>query len=214
MIRAIVGFHHGARSLGVHRAQDARPYANRENWDLTADEQAAIDYLSTNFPPTRRDSRSSATTLLEGKPCATGRAIYISTPVSAGRMMSPWIPWERRVSQRTGKLAAGSKTARIHEFSIPPASQPRRQVLGNLQIDAKGQLWVPDGTNYRWLQYDINTGKFTAYDGPRISRRCVGIRCSFTRMAPSGDGRKSGAHVNTATKEFKFFDTPSYLSNA
>src|SRR6202035_2727753 len=88
------------------------------------------------------------------------------------------------------------------------------QVLGNLQIYAKGQLWVADGPNYRWLGYDVNTGQFTSYDLPKDIRSDAGGNSML--IHPNGTiWETAGNQVRmliTATKEFKFFDTPSYLA--
>ena len=103
------------------------------------------------------------------------------------------------VSQRAGKLGKlDPKTLEYTEVSIPAGvAAPDGQLLGNLQIDAKGQLWVPDGSNYRWLNYDINTGKFTSYDWPKDNRADAGGNSML--IHPNGTiwetSRKPGAHA-------------------
>ena len=73
---------------------------------------------------------------------------------------------------------------------------------------------MPDGPNGRWLNYDIKAGKFTAYDFPKSGHGAAGGNSMLVH--PDGSiWETSGNQVrmlNTATKEFKFYDTPSYLA--
>jgi virginiamycin B lyase len=190
--------------------------------DLTEDEaKLAIDYLSSNFPPQGSQDLNDRLprSLLEGKALHYRAVQYDISDTDVGSephdvAVDPhgngW------VSERTGKLGRlDSKTLEFTEVPIPPGPAPANgQVLGNLQIDAKGHLWVPDGPNYRWLDYDINAGKFTSYDWPKDVRADAGGNSML--IHPNGSIWETGSNqvrmLNTATKEFKFFDTPSYLA--
>ncbi|MBZ5661130.1 MAG: carboxypeptidase regulatory-like domain-containing protein [Acidobacteriia bacterium] len=190
--------------------------------DLSEDEtKLAIDYLSSNFGPVRQADLNSRLprTLLEGKSLHYRVVQYDISDSDVGAephdvAVDPhgngW------VSERTGKLGRlDSKTLEFTEVPIPAGPAPTNgQVLGNLQIDAKGQLWVPDGPNYRWLNYDINTGKFTVYDWPKDVRADAGGNSMV--IHPNGQIWETGGNqvrmLITSTKEFKFYDTPSYLA--
>lgn len=190
--------------------------------DLTPEEaKLAIDYLSTNFPPVRQVDLNDRLprTLLEGKALRYRAVQYdiVDTMIGSEPHDIAVDPhgngW---VSQRAGKLGKlDPKTLEYSEVSLPagPALEDG-QLLGNLQIDAKGQLWVPDGSNYRWLNYDTNTGKFTPYDWPKDNRADAGGNSML--IHPNGSiWETSGNQVrmlNTTTKEFKYFDPPSYVA--
>jgi len=190
--------------------------------DLTPEEaQLAIDYLSTNFPPIRQVDLNDRLprTLLDGKALRYRAVQYdiVDTVVGSEPHDIAVDPrgngW---VSQRAGKLGKlDPKTLEYAEVSLPPGpALADGQLLGNLQIDAKGQLWVPDGSNYRWLNYDVNTGKFTSYDWPKDNRADAGGNSML--IHPNGSiWETSGNQVrmlNTSTKEFKYFDPPSYVA--
>src|SRR5450759_3047806 len=173
--------HDTERFIGFHMPRDHWAFTVRRMRgrmrtakirDLTADEaKLAIDYLSTNFAPTRPVDLNDRLprTLLEGKALHYRVIQYDISDTSLGAephdvAVDPhgngW------VSQRIGKLGRlDPKTLEYTEDSIPsvPATV-YGLVLGNLHIDAKCQLWVPDGPNYRCLDYYTNTGKFTTYD--------------------------------------------------
>jgi virginiamycin B lyase len=190
--------------------------------DLTPEEaQLAIDYLSTNFPPVRQVDLNDRLprTLLDGKALHYRAVQYdiVDTMVGSEPHDIAVDPhgngW---VSQRAGKLGKlDAKTLEYTEVSLPPGpALPDGQLLGNLQIDSKGQLWVPDGSNYRWLNYDVNTAQFTAYDWPKDNRADAGGNSML--IHPNGSiWETSGNQVrmlNTSTKEFKYFDPPSYAA--
>jgi virginiamycin B lyase len=190
--------------------------------DLTEDEaKLAIDYLSTNFAPIRQVDLNDRLprTLLEGKALRYRAVQYdiVDTMVGSEPHDIAVDPhgngW---VSQRAGKLGKlDPNTLAYTEVSLPPGpALPDGQLLGNLQIDAKGQLWVPDGSNYRWLNYDVNAGKFTSYDWPKDNRADAGGNSML--IHPNGSiWETSGNQVrmlNTSTKEFKYFDPPSYVA--
>src|ERR1700730_16561932 len=150
--------------------------------DLTPDEaKLAIDYLSSNFAQVRQVDLNDRLprTLLEGKSLHYPAVQYdiVDTMVGSEPHDIAVDPhgngW---VSQRSGKLGKlDPKTLEYTEVSLPAGpALPDGQLLGNLQIDAKGQLWVPDGSNYRWLDYDTSTGKFTSYDWPKDNRADAG----------------------------------------
>jgi streptogramin lyase/cytochrome c5 len=230
----------GARCTACHDAQRFMAFGMpRDRWeftvrrmrgrmrtqklrDLTEDEaKLAVDYLSASFPPKHAVDLNDRLphSLMEGKALRYRVVQYDITDTNVGAephdvAVDPhgngW------VSQRIGKLGRlDAKTLEYTEVSIPdgPASS-NGQVLGNLQIDAKGQLWVPDGPNYRWLAYDTNAGKFTAFDWPKDNRADAGGNSML--IHPNGSIWETGGNqvrmLNTATKEFKFFDTPSYLA--
>ena len=223
--------HDTERFIGFHMPRDRWEFTVRRMRgrmqtaklrDLTDDEaKLAVDYLSASFPPTRPVDLNSRLprTLLDGKALRYRVVQYDISDTNVGAephdvAVDPhgngW------VSQRVGKLGRlDGKTLEYTEVSIPagPAS-PNGQVLGNLQIDSKGELWVPDGPNYRWLNYDTNTGKFIAYDWPKDNRADAGGNSMLVH--PNGSIWETGGNqvrmLNTATREFKFFDTPSYLA--
>jgi virginiamycin B lyase len=223
--------HDTERFVGFHMPRDRWAFTVRRMRgrmrtakikDLTADEaKLAIDYLSAHFPPTRPVDLNDRLprTLLGGKALHYRAVQYDISDTNVGAephdaAVDPhgngW------VSQRTGKLGRlDPKTLEYTEVSIPAGvAADDGQVLGNLQIDAKGQLWVPDGPNYRWLNYDINAGKFTAYDWPKDNRADAGGNSMLVH--PNGSIWETAGNqvrmLNTSTKEFKFFDTPSYLA--
>jgi streptogramin lyase/mono/diheme cytochrome c family protein len=223
--------HDTERFVGFHMPRDRWAFTVRRMRgrmrtakirDLTADEaKLAIDYLSAHFPPTRPLDLNDRLprTLLEGKALHYRAVQYDISDTNVGAephdvAVDPhgngW------VSQRTGKLGRlDPKTLEYTEVSIPSGvAADDGQVLGNLQIDAKGQLWVPDGPNYRWLNYDINAGKFTAYDWPKDNRADAGGNSMLVH--PNGSIWETAGNqvrmLNTSTKEFKFFDTPSFLA--
>jgi virginiamycin B lyase len=190
--------------------------------DLSPDEaKLAIDYLSANFAPVRQVDLNDRLprTPLEGKALHYRAVQYdiVDTMVGSEPHDIAVDPkgngW---VSQRAGKLGKlDPKTLEYTEVSLPAGvAAADGQLLGNLQIDAKGQLWVPDGSNYRWLNYDTNTGKFTSYDWPKDNRADAGGNSML--IHPNGTiWETSGNQVrmlNTSTKEFKFFDPPSYVA--
>jgi len=223
--------HDTERFVGFHMPRDRWAFTVRRMRgrmrtakikDLTADEaKLAIDYLSAHFPPTRPVDLNDRLprTLVEGKALHYRAVQYDISDTNVGAephdvAVDPhgngW------VSQRTGKLGRlDPKTFEYTEVSIPAGvAADDGQVLGNLQIDAKGQLWVPDGPNYRWLNYDVNTGKFTTYDWPKDNRADAGGNSMLVH--PNGSIWETAGNqvrmLNTATKEFKFFDTPSYVA--
>ena len=163
--------------------------------DLSPDEaKLALDYLSTNFAPTRQVDLNDRLprTLLEGKALHYRAVQYdiVDTMVGSEPHDVAVDPhgngW---VSQRAGKLGKlDPKTLEYTEVSIPSGvAAPDGQLLGNLQIDAKGQLWVPDGSNYRWLNFDTNTANSRPTIGPRtIAPTPAATPCSSIRTAPYG----------------------------
>jgi virginiamycin B lyase len=190
--------------------------------DLTDDEaKQVIDYLSANLGPTRPLDLNDRLprTLLEGKALHYRVVQYDisdtnlnaeSHDVAVDPHGNGW------VGERVGKLGRlDAKTLEFSEVPIPPGLVgPEGQRLGNPQIDAKGQLWLADGPNARWLNYDTNAGKFTAYDWPKGVRAGAGGNTML--IHPNGTIWATGANqarmFNPATKEFKFFETPSYLA--
>jgi streptogramin lyase len=223
--------HDTERFIGFHMPRDRWAFTVRRMRgrmrtakirDLTPEEaKLAIDYLSTNFAPTRSGDLNDRLprTLLEGKALhyrAVQYDISDTNPGSEPHDVAVDPHGNGWVSQRVGKLGRlDSKTLEYTEVSIPAGvAADDGQVLGNLQIDAKGQLWVPDGPNYRWLNYDVNTGKFTSYDWPKDNRADAGGNSML--IHPNGTIWETAGNqvrmLNTSTKEFKFFDTPSYLA--
>jgi virginiamycin B lyase len=190
--------------------------------DLSPDEaKLAMDYLSSNFAPTRQVDLNDRLphTFLDGKALHYRAVQYdiVDTMVGSEPHDVAVDPhgngW---VSQRAGKLGKlDPNTLEYTEVTIPTGpALPDGQLLGNLQIDSKGQLWVPDGSNYRWLNYDVDSGKFTSYDWPKDVRADAGGNSML--IHPNGSiWETSGNQVrmlNTSTKEFKFFDPPSYAA--
>jgi virginiamycin B lyase len=223
--------HDTERFVGFHMTRDQWAYTVRRMRarirtakirDLTPEEaKLAIDYLSSNFAPTRQVDMNDRLprTLLEGKALhyrAVQYDIVDTAPGSEPHDVAVDPHGNGWVSQRMGKLGKlDPNTLEYTEVSIPTGvAAADGQVLGNLQIDAKGQLWVPDGPNYRWLDYDVNTGKFTSYDWPKDNRADAGGNSML--IHPNGTIWETAGNqvrmLNTSTKEFKFFDTPSYLA--
>jgi streptogramin lyase len=190
--------------------------------DLTPEEaKLALDYLSSNYAPIRQADLNDRLprTLLEGK-ALHYRAVQYDIVDSMVGSEPHDVAVDPRgngwVSQRAGKLGKlDPKTLEYSEVSLPDGpALPDGQLLGNLQIDAKGQLWVPDGSNYRWLDYDTNTGKFTAYDWPEDNHADAGGNSML--IHPNGSIWETAGNqvrmLNTSSKEFKFFDAPSYAA--
>jgi virginiamycin B lyase len=223
--------HDTERFVGFHMSRDQWAYTVRRMRarirtakirDLSPDEaKLAIDYLSSNFAPVRQVDMNDRLprTLLEGKALhyrAVQYDIVDTAPGSEPHDVAVDPHGNGWVSQRMGKLGKlDPNTLEYTEVSIPAGvAAADGQVLGNLQIDAKGQLWVPDGPNYRWLDYDVNTGKFTSYDWPKDNRADAGGNSML--IHPNGTIWETAGNqvrmLNTSTKEFKFFDTPSYLA--
>src|ERR1700674_1447317 len=223
--------HETERFVGFHMPRDRWAFTVRRMRgnmrtaklrDLTEDEvKLAVDYLSANYPAKGLADLNDRLprTPLEGKALHYRAVQYDISDTNVGAephdvAVDPkgngW------VSQRTGKLGRlDPKTLEYTEVSIPAGvAADDGQVLGNLQIDAKGQLWVPDGPNYRWLNYDVNTGKFTAYDWPKDNRADAGGNSMLVH--PNGSIWETAGNqvrmLNTATKEFKFYDPPSYVA--
>jgi virginiamycin B lyase len=190
--------------------------------DLSPEEaKLAIDYLSANFAPIRQVDLNDRLprTYLEGKALRYRAVQYDIVDTMLGSEPHDVAVDPRGngwVSQRAGKLGKlDPKTLEYTEVSIPDGpALADGQLLGNLQIDAKGQLWVPDGSNYRWLNYDTNTGKFTTYDWPKDNRADAGGNSML--IHPNGTIWETAGNqvrmLNTSTKEFKFFDPPSYAA--
>jgi streptogramin lyase len=223
--------HDTERFVGFHMSRDQWAYTVRRMRarirtakirDLTPDEaKLAIDYLSSNFAPVRQVDLNDRLprALLEGKALhyrAVQYDIVDTSPGSEPHDVAVDPHGNGWVSQRMGKLGKlDPNTLEYTEVSIPSGvAAADGQVLGNLQIDAKGQLWVPDGPNYRWLDYDVSTGKFTSYDWPKDNRADAGGNSML--IHPNGTIWETAGNqvrmLNTSTKEFKFFDTPSYLA--
>jgi len=223
--------HDTERFVGFHMSRDQWAYTVRRMRarirtakirDLTPDEaKLAIDYLSSNFAPVRQVDLNDRLprTLLEGKALhyrAVQYDIVDTAPGSEPHDVAVDPHGNGWVSQRMGKLGKlDPNTLEYTEVSIPAGvAAADGQVLGNLQIDSKGQLWVPDGPNYRWLEYDVSTGKFTSYDWPKDNRADAGGNSML--IHPNGTIWETAGNqvrmLNTSTKEFKFFDTPSYLA--
>ena len=223
--------HDTERFIGFHMPRDRWAFTVRRMRgrmrtakirDLTPEEtKLAIDYLSTNFAPMRSVDLNDRLprALLDGKALhyrAVQYDIVDTNPGSEPHDVAVDPHGNGWVSQRVGKLGRlDAKTLEYTEVPIPAGvAADDGQVLGNLQIDAKGQLWVPDGPNYRWLNYDVNTGKFTSYDWPKDNRADAGGNSML--IHPNGTIWETAGNqvrmLNTSTKEFKFFDTPSYLA--
>jgi len=222
--------HDAARIMSFHMSRDRWENQIREMRvnmrgarlrDLTDDEiKLAVDYLSSNFPPKSPDLNDRLPrSLLEGKALHYRVVQYDisdtnqnaeSHDVAVDPHGNGW------VGERVGNLGRlDGKTLEFSEIPIPDGpAPPDGQRLGNPQIDAKGELWLADGPNDRWLDYDINTGKFTAYDWPKTAR--AGAGGNTLLIHPNGTIWATGANqarmLNPATKEFKFFETPSYLA--
>src|ERR1700730_9273669 len=223
--------HDTERFVGFHMPRDRWAFTVRRMRgnmrtaklrDLTEEEaKLAIDYLSANYPskgPMDLNNRLPRA-LLEGKALHYRAVQYDISDTTVGAEPHDVAVDPRGngwVSQRIGKVGRlDPKTLEYTEVPIPAGvAADDGQVLGNLQIDAKGQLWVPDGPNYRWLNYDINAGKFTAYDWPKDNRADAGGNSMLVH--PNGSVLETAGNqvrmLNTSTKEFKFFDTPSFLA--
>jgi virginiamycin B lyase len=185
--------------------------------DLTPAETASIvNYLSEKFPlvqPYDANSRLPRTVL-------TGKAVNYRVvqyelvnrhaephDVAVDPHGNPW------VAERAGKLGRfDAKTLEFAEIDTPPGpAAPERQSLGNPQIDSKGMLWVTDGPNARWLNYDINAAKFVSYTWPRgkgsAGGNSMAVHPDGMIWATGGGGE--ARQLNPATGEFKFFPVPN-----
>jgi virginiamycin B lyase len=180
-----------------------------------AETTTIVNYLSEKFPlvqPYDANSRLPRTVL-------TGKAVQYRAvqyelvnhhaephDVAVDPQGNPW------VAERAGKLGRlDAKTLEFVEIDTPPGpAAADRQSLGNPQIDPKGMLWVPDGPNARWLNYDINTAKFVSYAWPRGKGNAGGnsmaVHPDGTIWATGGGGE--ARQLNPATGEFKFYPVP------
>src|SRR6266853_1040620 len=181
-----------------------------------AETTTIVNYLSEKFPlvqPYDANSRLPRTVL-------TGKAVQYRAvqyelvnhhaephDVAVDPKGNPW------VAERAGKLGRlDAKTLEFVEIDTPPGpAAADRQSLGNPQIDPKGMLWVPDGPNARWLNYDINTAKFVSYAWPRGKGNAGGnsmaVHPDGTIWATGGGGE--ARQLNPATGEFKFYPAPA-----
>ena len=185
--------------------------------DLTdAQAKAIIDYASATLPPLQPYDPNSRLprTLLTGKAMNYRLVTYDLTnkyaephDVAMDPQGNAW------VAERAGKLGRfDPRTLEFTERNAPPGpATPNRQRLGNPQIDAKGNLWVADGPNQRWLSYDTNTDKFLAFAWPRgkggAGGNTMAIHPNGTIWATGGN--KEARMLDPATGEFKFFEAPS-----
>jgi streptogramin lyase/mono/diheme cytochrome c family protein len=223
--------HSAARFMSFHMSQERWETQIREMRvnmraarlrDLTdAEARLAVEYLASNFPPNRPADPNDRLprTLLQGKALHYRVVQYdISDSnqnaephdVAVDSHGNAW------VGERIGKLGRlDAKTLEFTEIPIPEGSaKPDEQRLGNPIIEPNGQMWVTDGPNARWMNYDINTGKFTIYDWPKSTHGTAGGNTILVH--PNGTIWATGANqarmLDPATREFKFFETPSYLA--
>jgi virginiamycin B lyase len=187
--------------------------------DLTdAEVGQALDYLAANFKPTVPvDANSRLPRTLMQSESLKYRVVQYTLvngyaephDVAVDPKGNGW------VAERAGKIGhLDPKTLEFAEISPPPGpAKAENQRLGNPQIDPKGMMWFPDGPNGRWLSYDTNTGKFDIYEWPKGAPGAAGGN-SLT-LHPNGTiWETSGSSVrmlNPATKDWKFFDAPTFV---
>ena len=185
--------------------------------DLTEEQYLTIvSYLSTKFGPLQPYDTNSRLprTPLTGK-ALNYRAVQYELvdthaephDVAVDPKGNAW------VGERAGKLGRlDAETLEFAEIATPPGpAAPNRQSLGNPQIDAKGILWVPDGPNQRWLNYDTNADKFGVFPWPKGKGNAGG---NSMALHPDGSvwatgGEKEARRLNPATGEFQFYEAPS-----
>ena len=86
--------------------------------------------------------------------------------------------------------------------------------MGNPQISPAGIVWLPDGSaERRWLSFDVKTAKWTSYVVPATIRG--GSGGNSMAIAPDGTiwgtGPGLAKSFNPATKEWKSYDSPTWL---
>jgi len=213
--------YHMDRDLWEHTVAGMRANMRAANVrDLTDDEaKLVVDYLAANFKPSGPADANDRLprTLLEGKALKYRAVQYSLTDLYAEphdvAVDPKGIGW---VSERAGRIGhLDPNTLEFSETPIPPGpARPDSQRLGNPQIDAKGMMWIPDGPNGRWLSYDTSSGEFTIYQWPKGAHGGAGG--NTVALHPNGTVWQTGANgarmLNPATKEWKFFETPSSLA--
>ena len=181
-----------------------------------AQEKEIVEYLAMNYKPVQPYDPNSRLprALMTGKATQYRVVTYdlmnkYAEPhdVASDPQGNAW------VAERAGKVGRfDPKTLEFTERSTPPGPAPAdRQRLGNPQINAQGIMWMPDGPNRRWLSFDTNSDKFTAYAWPQGHGAAGG-----NTMALHPDGTiwgtgagKEARMLNPATGEFKFFEAPA-----
>jgi len=105
-------------------------------------------------------------------------------------------PWERMGQSADGQAGPPDpKTLEYAEVPIPAGVAADEARCWALQIDAKDSCGFRR-TQLRWLQYDINTGKFTRTIGQGYRADAGGnSMLVHPKWLHLGNSRKSGAHA-------------------
>jgi virginiamycin B lyase len=187
-----------------------------------ADAAKIVDYLAATFKPLQPYDPNSRLprTLMSGNALHYRAVTYDLTDhyaephdVASDPAGHAW------VAERAGRLGRfDPSTYEFVEKAIPPGpAQADRQHLGNPQIDGQGMLWVADGPNGRWLEYDTKTDKFSAFAWPKDAGH-GSARGNSMALSPDGTVWGTGLNkevrmLNPTTGEWKFFESPSAKSN-
>jgi streptogramin lyase/mono/diheme cytochrome c family protein len=185
--------------------------------DLSEEQyRTIVSYLSARFGPLQPYDANSRLprTLLTGK-ALNYRAVQYELvdghaephDVAVDPKGNAW------VGERAGKLGRlDAKTLEFTEIVTPPGpAAPNRQSLGNPQIGANGMLWVHDGPNQRWLNYDTNNNKFVVFPWPKGKGGAGG---NSMALHPDGSvwatgGEKEARRLDPSTGEFQFYEAPA-----
>jgi len=85
------------------------------------------------------------------------------------------------------------ETGNIQEWSVPPASRPRRALHVHSVIEAPdGMVWFVEDTQCKLSKFDPETQKFTDYEPPS---------CKQTGSGPEKTRRRSREHPDGSLRE-------------
>ena len=191
--------------------------------DLTeAEAEKIVDYLAKSFKPSHPYDPNSRLPhqLMTGKALHYRAVTYdLADHYAEPHDVASDPAGHAWVAERAGRLGRFDPTSYdFIEKAIPPGpAKEGRQHLGNPQIDGQGMLWVADGPNGRWLEYDTKTDKFAQHAWPPNSGH-GSARGNSMAISPDGTIWGTGLNkevrmLNPATGEWKFFESPSAKSN-
>ncbi len=194
---------------------------NRGVRGLTEDEAKVIlNYLAANYPPMPTPDPNSRLprTLMKGDAMKYRVVEYdlVATESSTHDIASdPWGHGWANMRYAPGRLGHFDPDTLQYSEAIPPTAKGQTPRLGNLQISSNGVVWLPEGTERRWLSYDIKAEKWTSYPFPSTIRG--GSGGNSLAIGPDGmiygSGPGSVRMLNPETKEWKSFDSPSAKQN-
>lgn len=185
--------------------------------DIT-DKDAAVllDYLSKSFEPLPAPDENSRfpRTLMQGE-ARKYRVVQYDLQNSGAEThdiaVDPYgVGWaNERLGGKVGRL--DPDTLQFTEIA-PPLTTAKKARPGNLQISAKGVMWLPDPNEKRWLSYDIKAAKWTSWPFPATVRG----QANGNSMAIAADGvvwnsgPGAARRLNPATGEWTAWDSPSW----